>query len=97
MFEFKETTALNGNFELFGIDSKDFIMNSGSFFILLLLIGVYNILSAIIHKIATKNPKRKFCRMLGMRFYSKSHLKDFSIESMKLFLETHFDMNIACL
>ena len=37
-FEFKETDPLNERFETMGMDSQNFIMNSGSYFILLILI-----------------------------------------------------------
>jgi hypothetical protein len=33
MFEFKETSPLNDNFEAFGMGDKNFMMNSGSYFI----------------------------------------------------------------
>jgi hypothetical protein len=38
MFEFKETGSLNDNYDLIGIEDKNFIMNSGSYFIIILII-----------------------------------------------------------
>jgi hypothetical protein len=38
MFEFKETGSLNDNYDLIGIEDKNFVMNSGSYFIIILII-----------------------------------------------------------
>jgi len=35
MFEFKSTSALNQNYELMDIENKNFLLNSGSYFIIM--------------------------------------------------------------
>jgi len=42
-FTFKPTTALNDNYELMDIGTKNFMLNSGSYFIIIFLLVVYNI------------------------------------------------------
>ena len=42
-FDFKHTEPLNDNYELMDIEDKNFILNSGSYFILIAIIVTYNI------------------------------------------------------
>ena len=63
IFEFKETEPLNVNFELLDIDSKIFIMNSGSFFVILFGVIVYNFLLACIQVVTVKCAKHTKLRI----------------------------------
>ena len=52
LFEFKETPPLNDNYDMFDIGDKNFIMNSGSYFLLLLAFILYNFLLWLINAYA---------------------------------------------
>ena len=43
-FTFQETKPLNPNYEMMDIESKNFILNSGSYLILIVLIIAWNLL-----------------------------------------------------
>jgi hypothetical protein len=49
MFEFKETGSLNDMYDLIGIEDKNFIMNSGSYFIITLFIVLLRVSKQGLH------------------------------------------------
>jgi hypothetical protein len=54
MFSFKDTDPLNSNWELLMIDEKNFMFNSGSFFIMIIIIVVNTVVKSVYNRIATK-------------------------------------------
>lgn len=53
-FTFKPTEALNDKFEMMDIENKNFIYNSGSYLIIMVIIISYNIIYTILNFIAVK-------------------------------------------
>jgi hypothetical protein len=76
VFEFKQTAYLTPNYELFGISNKNFIMNSGSYFLLFISFFVINILMYITNKVAVYCAHRPFCRKIGIKVYSSQYRED---------------------
>lgn len=64
-FEFKETTPLNEKYEFVGIESKNFMLNSGSFFPYLMIITVVAWLEWIMNKFALCFARYNCCRKIG--------------------------------
>jgi hypothetical protein len=69
-FDFKQTECLTPNYEQFGIGDKNFIMNSGSYFLFIIAFFVINFTMFVINKIVVKNAHRPMCRRIGMKVYS---------------------------
>jgi len=41
-FSFKDTSPLNDKFEMFGMDNKNFLLNSGSYFLIqIIMLAIY--------------------------------------------------------
>lgn len=92
IFEFRETSALNENFENFDIGDKNFIMNSGSYFILIGSILVFNFLLFLLHVLAVIFSCLKCCRKTGRKLKPEKTCSEISYETQKLFLESYFDL-----
>lgn len=56
-FSFKPTEPHNENYEMMDIGDKNFIHNSGSYFIFNTMIIVFNGIAFILNKIAIRNSK----------------------------------------
>ena len=65
-FKFRETNSFNPMFELFGIDSMNFISNSASLPVLFVLIIISWLFYSIVNQIAKKCYKYKSCRQIGL-------------------------------
>ena len=55
LFEFSASRPLNDNFETMGIQTKNFVYNSGSYFNLFLLIMVFNLSKIVLNRVAVMN------------------------------------------
>ena len=67
-----ETEPLNFNFDIFDIGSKNFLFNSGSFFIFFIgIIGV-NFAKFIVSMLARGCARYNFGRQIGMKFWSRT-------------------------
>ena len=98
VFEFTESEPINDSFMLLGFNNKNFLINSGSFFIMLALILLSNFRRWLLNSFAVCNNRLRLCRRLGMGNYSQSYLWDIVKHLGKLSLETHFDISMcACL
>lgn len=91
-----ETEPFNDKFESSGIDSKSFLPNSGSFFIFMILLVVTPIFEFIVNLICTKLAKYKIFRQIGIMVDKKHRLRFFRQSMLKLFLESYFEITIAC-
>ena len=94
-FVFKETDPHNENYEFLGISDKNFIMNSGSYFIVASGVIIITIAKYIINYLAVKLAKFKVARRLGMWAYQKTYFKNSVIANLKLFLEAFFDLTLC--
>ena len=54
IFDFKHTEPLNEYYELLDLGDKNFMMNSGSYFILLFIILFYYSIRKVLNKLAIK-------------------------------------------
>ena len=96
-FNFKETEPLNSNYELFDVNNKNFIINSGSYFPIFAGIALYEIVMSAINYLAVKCSGWYWARKVGMSVYSKSYWKNFKDGGIKLFIESYFDLAMCSL
>lgn len=53
-FDFKETTALNDNFIFMGMDNKNFLINSGSYFLFVFGTVIWFLFKFLLNMVAVK-------------------------------------------
>jgi hypothetical protein len=75
LFRFKETAPHNQHFEMFGIDNKNFIYNSGSVFPFLILISLTTLTSYILQMVARRFPQYHAMRIIGLKTYQDGRLQ----------------------
>ena len=92
-FEFRETESPNQNYLLLGIDSSNFIINSGSFFILMTQIVCFGVIKQIWNAMATRCPKNRWIRIISIKV--GSHQTFYRLPLLKLMLESYFDISLA--
>ena len=92
MFIMTDPAPLNENFELLGIGGKNFLINSGSFFIFFSGVIAFHAIQKVLSLIARCCAHRENFRKLGIAVHSKSHAKDIAKELFKLFIESYFDI-----
>lgn len=73
-FVFFETTALNDMFEILDFGDKNFIMNSGSYFIFIVLTFVYLIIRLVVNRMTVLCAKYKWPRKLGIQVFNRSYV-----------------------
>ena len=94
-FDFKKTESVNGNYDLFGIDTKNFIFNSGSYFVFMMGFVIVNAILFLLNKLAARFSNHKAFRKLGLKVYSSSYKTDTKYESSKMYLESYFDLTLC--
>ena len=94
-FIFKATTPMNVNYEFLGIGDKNFILNSGSYFVFVLSAFGGSLASYLINYCAVKASRFKCARIIGMKVYNPQNLKDFILGNIKLFFEAYFDLTMC--
>lgn len=92
---FKETAAIGEKWAFFGMDNSNFIMNSGSYFVIIVGLFVYMIVFYTVNKICTLNAKSPVARKIGMAIHEDSYWGGFVMAVFKLFLESYFDLVIC--
>lgn len=98
MFRFKQTSPINSNFENFGADSQNFMLNSGSYFIFIVVLLLMSIGRYIINRFAVWFSQKEWARKIGMWNYSSdSNLYTFTANNMKLYMESYFDLAFCTL
>ena len=97
IFDFKQTEALSPNFESFGISDKNFMMNSGSYFIFFASFFIINPALFLMNKIAIWQARRPIFRKIGLKVYSKSYWRDTKYSSQKLYMESYFDLTMCAI
>ena len=93
--QFKETESPNELFAFFGVENSNFMLNSGSYFVIQISLILYYFVMYFINKICTCCPSNQYVRRLGMFVYEQSYLKSLINASLKLFLESYFDLVIC--
>ena len=96
-FKFKDTEAPSEKFAFFGVENSNFIMNSGSYFVIQIGLIFYYFGMFIINKMCTLCPSKKNARQIGMFVHQKSYCKSLINSTIKLFLESYFDLVICTL
>jgi hypothetical protein len=91
-FRFRETTAVNDQFELFGFGDKNFMLNSGSYLLIVLGLIAYFFTRWVVNKLAVKFSHHQKARQIGMWAYEPNTLRSMSTAFKKLFLESYFDL-----
>jgi hypothetical protein len=99
---FIETAPLNDMFELLDMGDKNFLMNSGSYFIIMFASMVFFLVKKLIEKVAirfsyNKNPYHSTIRRIGMAVHEKSYLTTFRNASFKLYIECFFDLCLCAI
>ena len=84
------------NYELLGIEDKNFLLNSGSYFIMLVGQMLYFLTYFLLNKCAKKLSHFKPARKLGVKVYKSSYKQAFKKGFLKLLLESYFDLMMAC-
>ena len=92
---FFPTEPVNGAFNFFGIGDKNMMNNSGSFFFALGGIIGYMILKAFLNWLATKCASYHLARLMGIWSYQERFLYNSAQNSIKLFIESYFDLVFA--
>jgi len=65
-FDFKSTEPINDYWEMMGYDENNFLLLSGSYFIMMTILIVYFFVLWIINYIAKRCAKRRTARLIGM-------------------------------
>jgi len=89
---FRETEAINDNFELFGIENKNFMLNSGSYFIIQIGLVGYFLGRWLINKLAVRYAHSPTARKIGMWAYEAQTWLKMKTAYKKLFMESYFDL-----
>ena len=66
---FRETSPVNDNFELFGMEDKNFMMNSGSYFVIQIGLCTYFVGKWLINLVCRKFAKYETARLVGIWAY----------------------------
>ena len=77
--------------------NKNFILNSGSYFILWAIMTLFTLVKFIINKIAVYFARNPLARKLGIYIYSDSYWNEFKDGAMKLLMESYFDLAMCSL
>ena len=77
VFTFRETDPLNKNYALLGIENKNYSLNSGSYFILMVLQILFYFMQFALNFLAIKLANFKIGRKLGMKMYSSSYIQKY--------------------
>jgi len=85
---FAETAPLN---QLFGMGDKNFMMNSGSYFLIQILMAAEFFTKKIVSKFSRRYAESAAWRKIGMYFSQENENTRLKNAYLKLFLEAYFD------
>jgi len=94
-FDFQPTQAFNDQFMHYGIESMNFLLNSGSIFPIVVISIAIKLLGFLISRIMLPCSSNKACRKIGSYTYESNTLKKTKNQLMKLFLEAIFDLTFC--
>ena len=72
-FDLRQTKPINDAWEMMDIDNKNFILNSGSYFIIQTGLLVFYLIRFIINSLAACCPKYKRVQKVGMWAFEESY------------------------
>jgi hypothetical protein len=93
---FYETEPVNNAFAFFGIGDKNMINNTGSYFFIFLGLYFYMTLKWFFNKLAVCLACYFYPRLMGMWAYEDRYGQNVKTRSIKLFMESYFDLTFAC-
>ena len=73
LFEFKDTKPLSQNFELFGLGDKNFMLNTGSYFVIFVGVLLFAILKKITNSCMKMCARSERARKIGIKVYEPSY------------------------
>ena len=76
---------------MFGFDDKNMMINSGSYFLIQILMFANYLLSNLIQKICKANAENETARKIGTFFFTPNALQGLWNAYLKFFMETYFD------
>jgi hypothetical protein len=79
------------------IMDKNFVMNSGSYFIIFTAILGFQLSKLLINLLARKLSKHKLARRIGVKVHEESYFKIVWDAGLKLFIECYFDLSMCVL
>lgn len=91
----KETGPVNENFAFFGIENSNFILNSGSYFIILAGLVLYYATFWGINAVCVYFSYNTYARKVGIFVYEEDYRKELKNSTLKLFLESYYDLVIC--
>ena len=94
---FKETKSIGVKWEFFGIENSNFILNSGSYFVIIVGIWLYDFAFFAINKLCVAFRKLPLARRVGSFVYRDNYCSSSWESMLKLFLECYFDVVICTL
>jgi len=94
LFNFTESDPHTESFGMLGIETKNFLVNSGSYFIVMFGILGFNLVYWFLNSIAKRCARFKSCRRMGIKVYNEDYKSDSTNNVIKLVLETHFDISM---
>ena len=68
------------------------VNNSGSYFLIQIAIFVYMLMKIAVNLLVKKFYRKNFARRIGMQAYEDNYLYNFGRNSVKLFMESYFDL-----
>lgn len=89
---FKATQPPSEQFAFFEIDSSNFMMNSGSYFVIQASLLVYYFVTYLINKACVYNARYSVARRIGILVYEENYWSGCVGATYKLFLESYFDI-----
>jgi len=95
MFSFTETPPYTESIEAMGFETMNLMLNSGSFFVILVGVLVWMSIKFVINEICKRFYKHKRARDIGVWCYESSYSGQVKQGSYKLFLESYFDLTMC--
>ena len=95
IFNFKETESINYKFVQFGSDNMIMMLNSGSVFIMMIILLVLGLAYIFLHKFAVKFAEFETMQALGMSLEEKKDFDYTKSSGEKFLIESYFDLSLA--
>lgn len=92
LFVFKESKPLSRSFDLYGFNNKNFMLNSGSYFLLQIIIVVQISFMSLLHRLLKVCYRSWTARSISLWVYTKDYWQLAKNALQKLFIESYFDL-----
>ena len=94
-FNFTKTEPYTSSFEYFGYETKNFLINSGSFNFYLITIIVYTLLKMLVNQVCVYFARYRTFRNIGVWAYNRYPRQTTQTAIIKLLLEAFFELCIC--